>query len=259
MVFRQIIFFISNLIETIKEIIEAMNTFHRFRYVIIDTVEIPDDIPPLIDTEYNNGRKCGYCRQNGHTVRFCNDPDIITYRRELELLIEYHSDNEEINEWMEEKEMLLLQAIFCYERVLCFTRRYTRNDIDRQILQYIREQQILHNITNTMGRNDNHLPLEYTYRYPSFITYAELYKRLSIDIIQSNLAKEPIDCPICLENTNKKIIQTTNCNHDFCRICMTKQLKNAVYRFDRPSCPLCRSEIRKLTNMPYFQSQLEST
>ena len=225
MVFCQIIFFIYNFIynffDTIEEIIEATNTFHRFRYIIIDTVEIPDEtddvsheVPPLINMEYNNGRKCGYCRQNGHTVRFCNHPDIILYRNEADLLIQYYSDNEEINEWIEEKETQLLKAIFCYEGVLSYTRRYRRNDIERRILNYIKK---------------------------------------------SNLAKQPIDCPICLENTEKKIIQTTNCNHDFCRICMTKQLKTAVYRFITPCCPLCRSEILTLTNIPPLQRALESS
>ena len=257
MVLRQIILFISNFIHSIKEIIETMNTFHRFRYIIIDTVEIPDeidDVPPLIDAEYNNGRKCGYCRQIGHTVRFCNHHDIVLYRNELQLLIEYYSDNEEINEWMEDKDIQLLQAIFCYEGVLSYSRRYNRNDIEHRILDYITQQQILHNITNNMGRTDSNLQVTYHNHYPSFITYTELYKQLSIDIIKSNLAKEPIDCPICLENTNNKIIQTTNCNHNFCRVCMTKQLKNSVYRFVTPSCPLCRSEILTLTNMPSLES-----
>jgi len=270
MVFRQIIFFIYNFIynffDTIEEIIEATNTFHRFRYIIIDTVEIPNEItddvshevPPLINMEYNNGRKCGHCRQNGHTVRFCNHPDIILYRNEADLLIQYYSDNEEINEWIEEKNTRLLQAIFCYEGVVSFTRQYSRNDIERRILNYIREEQVLHNITEHMATGSN-LPSIYHHRYPTFITFNELYKQLSIDIIKSNLAKQPIDCPICLENTDKKIIQTTNCNHDFCRICMTKQLKNAVYRFITPCCPLCRSEILTLTNIPPLQRALEST
>jgi hypothetical protein len=261
MVFRHIILFITNLFDTIKEIIEATNTFHRFRYIIIDTVEIPDetdDVPPLINMEYNNGRKCGYCRQNGHTVRFCNDPDIIIYRNEVDLLINYYSDNEEINEWIEEKDTQLLKAIFCYSGILSFTRHYYRNDIERRILNYITEQQVLHNITENMATGSN-LSMTIHHRYPTFITYNELYKQLSIDIIKTNLAKQPIDCPICLENTNNKIIQTTNCNHDFCRICMTKQLKNAVYRFITPNCPLCRNEILTLTNIATFQTALEST
>ena len=120
MVFHQIILFISNLIDSMKEIIETMTTFHRFHYVIIDTVEIPDeidDVPPLVNLEYNNGRKCGYCRQNGHTVRFCNHPDIILYRNELDLLIQYYSDNEEINEWIEEKDFIQYLSPFAQMNV----------------------------------------------------------------------------------------------------------------------------------------------
>jgi len=50
-----------------------------------------------------------------------------------------------------------------------------------------------------------------------------------------------IDCPICFENIEMPNILSTNCNHDFCHVCITKLMKN---NYKRCICPLCREPIR---------------
>jgi len=45
------------------------------------------------------------------------------------------------------------------------------------------------------------------------------------------------DCPICLENIEKKEIVVTNCNHFFHKKCLFESL------IEINRCPICRSTI----------------
>ena len=53
------------------------------------------------------------------------------------------------------------------------------------------------------------------------------------------------DCPICYDSIPKKDMITTNCEHDYCGICLTNYFDSlAVTKV--PSCPLCRKQITQL-------------
>jgi len=49
-----------------------------------------------------------------------------------------------------------------------------------------------------------------------------------------------LECPICYEKLNKENIIKTNCNHYFCKKCISKL--NSLL------CPMCRGNIRKLNS-----------
>ena len=49
-------------------------------------------------------------------------------------------------------------------------------------------------------------------------------------------------CPICLEPLNENIT-TTNCNHQFCSVCLDELMNN-----NKVECPLCRAIIKEYSN-----------
>jgi hypothetical protein len=78
---------------------------------------------------------------------------------------------------------------------------------------------------------------------PLFITIAERFSEYLIETLQNKLVSnlgvpdettidEIIDCPICLESTNK--VSSLPCNHKFHYTCLKEWFK--VNR----NCPICR-------------------
>ena len=94
-----------------------------------------------------NGRRCGFCRMEGHTVLSCDNIEVINGRREVINMINNNIYTSRIiigtiiNEWLIDKSDSLLKAIFCNKRILKFTHNYTREDIEYNIktsLGYVR-------------------------------------------------------------------------------------------------------------------------
>jgi hypothetical protein len=58
--------------------------------------------------------------------------------------------------------------------------------------------------------------------------------------------KEQIFCSICLDNHTKIETVTTNCGHNFCKNCMCENLDHHITANRRPTCPMCRTNVRTL-------------
>ena len=58
--------------------------------------------------------------------------------------------------------------------------------------------------------------------------------------------KEQIYCSICLEEHKKIETVTTNCGHTFCKSCMCENLDHHITTNRRPTCPMCRTNVRTL-------------
>jgi hypothetical protein len=54
--------------------------------------------------------------------------------------------------------------------------------------------------------------------------------------------KEGDDCPICLNPICKSMGVTTNCNHSYCRVCVSELVNNSK----KMNCSLCRAKITNL-------------
>ena len=214
----------------------------------------------------NNGRQCGYCRRNGHTVLRCDNELVINGKREIEDIINNNIYTSRtiieniIDEWLSNKPDLLLKAIFCKIRILKYSYYYNRSDIIEIIKNYVIDK--LYFLRLSEYRNslitlqNNRITIIIPYMVIN--TLRDLYKSLSIKIImtKSKIQHSDKDCPICLDSLEYDNIQRTNCNHEFCRNCLTQTIKGFANRRNNAICPLCRSTIEIIYQNKKFINKL---
>ena len=58
--------------------------------------------------------------------------------------------------------------------------------------------------------------------------------------------KDDMFCSICLDNHAKLSTVTTNCGHEFGKVCMCSHLDHQLSNNRNPTCPMCRTEVRTL-------------
>jgi len=216
----------------------------------------------------NNGRQCGYCRRTGHTVLTCDNEVVISGKREIEDIINNNIFTSRtiveniVDDWLIDKPDLLLKAIFCKIRILKYSYYYTRNDIIEIIKNYVMNKLYflrLSEYRNTLNTVQN-ARITIIIPYNVINTLRDLYKSLSIKIImvKSKLQHSDKDCPICLDSIEYDNIQKTNCNHEFCKDCLTKTIKGFANRRNYAKCPLCRSNIEIIyQNKKFINKSLE--
>jgi hypothetical protein len=220
----------------------------------INNVNQEEDAETELSRE-TNGRRCGFCRQTGHTVLHCDNIDIVNGKRYLNEIITGHTYTSRtivetlINEWLLDKSDLLLKAILASLRLMRYRYNYTRLQLEEIIHNYINnkiyelrlEQYRIIRNRNTLASNT----ITVLIPYRLVTTLRELYNAVNIKIItvKSKIQVENKECPVCLENLQYNNIQKTNCNHEFCKECLTNTIKSYVNRRNNAKCPLCRSNI----------------
>ena len=214
-----------------------------------------------------NGRRCGFCRMEGHTVLSCDNIEVINGRREVINMINNNIYTSRIiigtiiNEWLIDKSDSLLKAIFCNKRILKFTHNYTREDIEDNIKNYINHKlyflrlEQYRAIQNSNNISNATITILLPYRF--ITTLKELYNTLSIRIIvlKTKLKFWNKECPVCLDPLHYNNIQKTNCSHEFCRDCLTNTIKSYVNRRNKAACPLCRSNIELIYQNKKFVNE----
>lgn len=190
-------------------------------------------------------RKCGYCRQPGHTIETCALAYEIgcDHHNRLIELIEHINDinNVEIPIQMYLKDQLKMELIILS--------KYHTN-FNRFIHNLYTNYQITLSQSEFSTKKDQILILTYFY-----LMIAEIIdklknknenKKLKIQTIVIPSQKEiTFLCPICIEEIPDIRRVTTNCNHDLCDICMNKYLE--TLREKEPTCCMCRSSITTLS------------
>jgi len=214
----------------------------------------------------NNGRQCGFCRRTGHTVLSCHNELVVNGKREIEDIINNNVYTSRtiieniINEWLMDKPDLLLKAIFCRIRILKYSYYYTRNDIIEIIKNYITNKLYFLRLSEYRNTVDTIQNARITIIIPYIVinTLRDLYKSLSIKVIMSKLKLQHSDkdCPICLDALEYDNIQKTNCNHEFCKDCLTQTFKGFANRRNNAICPLCRSNIEFIYQNKKFINKL---
>ena len=214
-----------------------------------------------------NGRRCGFCRQTGHTVLHCDNIDIVNGKRYMNEIITRHTYTSRtivetlINEWLLDKCDLLLKAILASLRIMRYRYNYTRFQLEGSIHNYINDRiyelrleqyRIIRN-HNTLATNT----ITVLIPYRLVTTLRELYNAVNIKIItvKSKIQVENKECPVCLENLQYNNIQKTNCNHEFCKECLTNTIKSYVNRRNNAKCPLCRSNIELIYQNTKFVNE----
>lgn len=201
----------------------------------------------------NNGRLCGFCRRTGHTVIRCDDETVINGKRDIEEIINNNINTSRtiveniLNEWLSDKSDILLKAIFCNIRIIKYSYYYSRSDIVDIIKNYVMNKLYflrLYEYRNNQNTVQN-ARLTILIPYTVINTLKALYNILSIQIImaKSKLKYNDKECPICLDSLEYGTIQKTNCNHEYCKDCLTRTIKEFANRRNKAKCPLCRSDI----------------
>lgn len=217
-----------------------------------------NNINEIEETELSretNGRRCGFCRQTGHTVLRCDNIDIVNGKRYINEIITTNAYRSRtivetlINEWLLDKSDLLLKAILASLRIMRYKYNYTRVQLEGSIHTYIDDRIYdLRLEQYRIIRNNNILAsstITVLIPYRLVTTLRELYNAVYIKIITAKpkLQVEHKECPVCLDSLQYDNIQKTNCNHEFCKDCLTNTIKSFVNRRNNAKCPLCRSNI----------------
>lgn len=235
------------------------------------TIDRIDDMPVELH-EQSGGepllrpRRCGFCREPGHTVIHCNNPEVMQHRTEILRMIT-DGDLTNLEEWVTTKETKLLKAVVCPFTAVRYNSQYTRSTLENMIISFVRQrrrtleenitmvrsrniqrdheidsyrQHMHRNIVDYRGRRDNavHTTMMNTARRQENIPIMNIYERLSIDFKvhvaenrddDSRTENYNFECPICYEGCcppNYSI--TTNCNHKFCKACIDNTLKFTI-------------------------------
>lgn len=227
---------------------------HNTRSNNVNANNISEIEEPDLSRE-TNGRRCRFCRQLGHTVLHCDNIDIDNGKRYMNEIINTHTYASRIivetliNEWFLDKSVLLLKAILSSLRVMRYTYNYTRVQLEESIHNYINDRiyelrlEEYRIIRNNNILASSRITLLIPYRLVTTLT--ELYNAVYIKIITAKpkLQVGDKECPVCLDSLQYDNIQKTNCNHEFCKDCLTNTIKSFVNRINNAKCPLCRSNI----------------
>jgi hypothetical protein len=190
-------------------------------------------------------RKCGYCRQQGHTIQTC----ALAYetgRDHHNRIIELIEDIDNIN-----NVEIPIQVYFKYisKMELTILSKYHTN-FNRFIHNLYTNYQITLSQSAFSTKKDQILILTYFYLMIAEIIEEKKNniknKKLKIQTIVIPSQKETtFQCPICIEEIPDIRRITTNCNHDLCDVCTNKYLE--TLREKDPTCCMCRSSITSLS------------
>lgn len=218
------------------------------QYVEVHPLPIEEEAPSTLRRRTN--RRCGYCRVVGHNVTECTNNEATLHTNELEELInDTNTTDDMVHEWLVNKSETFIKVILCKMRIVRFTSHLTHAELENIIIDHMNEiragRNALQNIINTVNhtaneyRNELQLPvLE--------ITDQQVYNKLSITTTEVTNNSEDIICPICFEGVEQEKICKTNCNHEFCKDCMNKSLRDNIIIKNASGCPLCRTRITNL-------------
>jgi hypothetical protein len=101
---------------------------------------------------------------------------------------------------------------------------------------YKKKDQFLVELKNKMEKGEKIKLL-----YNNYLKVTSIFEKKYLDYIFKFTKNKPTsqinDCPICLENIEKKEIIVTECNHCFHKNCLFKSI------IERNTCPICRLNI----------------
>jgi hypothetical protein len=124
-----------------------------------------------------------------------------------------------------------------YFRVQTISRYYERfiqrRSRERETHRIQRERTVIVNpdlLTIIFINNNNPYPIQQQIDYP-------LYK------IEEMEKEEDSCCAVCMETKNKKERLITECNHEFCSLCIGQIIIHSIESSKKIDCPLCRSTL----------------
>jgi len=189
-------------------------------------------------------KRCGFCREEGHIVTFCNSEVVSNGKIQFLSFIEDFYTEDAIDMWLNERPIVLLRAIACSYRIMTFHERIGGREMKDRMIRYILSRQA-RNILLFSAREELENRLHRIGTWIEMPQTTNIYDMLSIKIENHEETPETIQCPVCYDevNENKRIL---NCGHGFCEDCTEGLLKNSIYprtARNHAKCPMCREQI----------------
>ena len=63
----------------------------------------------------------------------------------------------------------------------------------------------------------------------------------------SSIGEEEIQCPLCFDQVSGPDVIRTNCKHSYCGCCIKQLASSSRNKTQKPTCPMCRTDITELT------------
>jgi hypothetical protein len=166
-------------------------------------------------------RKCSYCGNPQHTIRNCDHNSIpILSEFIIKELVYYEPDDQE--NYLFSQPLSTLKMICVILNKPLFPNKYQIIIMLKCVLHMLHDEVVRQNTQNTVTIS-------------------------TIPILAEDITVEE-ECPICMESFSSDKIFTTNCEHKFCIVCLQKHMSSCANTNKKRSCPLCRTQIDKLTS-----------
>jgi hypothetical protein len=206
--------------------------------------------------------KCSYCRDEGHTIRYCGSGKLLYERVKSSAIDHIVLENRTTHGTIHERAKLFYTFLVdCYSVVelkLILYRRECRVNGNKQQLAarfvhsyFITELglcQFPHRITDADRRNIH-----------TYLTYwkdlsegknliKELENKFPINVVMKTVdLEQSFECAICMEEQCPILDQVElGCNHSFCNSCVSIILKNSQNKKTHPCCAVCRAKFEKI-------------
>lgn len=62
-----------------------------------------------------------------------------------------------------------------------------------------------------------------------------------------SIGEPDVQCPLCFDEVSGPDVIRTNCNHSYCGCCIKRLASSSRNKPQKPTCPMCRTDITKLT------------
>lgn len=63
----------------------------------------------------------------------------------------------------------------------------------------------------------------------------------------SSIGEEDVQCPLCFDQVSGPDVIRTNCKHSYCGCCIKQLALSGRNKTQKPTCPICRTDITELT------------
>jgi hypothetical protein len=206
-------------------------------------------------------KKCGHCREPGHTQTHC--PSITQDAEDIHLHLRNIRDTGIGNRELPLR--LFLRMYTVHE--LTILMNHIKVKLNPLILKLVERNKITFQ-ESLMAFKANRIKVLMWYYWYTSLRYKALRRehihavtKRKLDILaksfefETNLAE--FDCPICVDCKPGKERTVTNCNHEVCKMCLDQYLEHQInsVNFPQPSCSLCRTIISTITfaNTDYIE------
>ena len=188
-------------------------------------------------------QRCGYCREIGHNVIRCTDPEVVACKSQLNRMIYEMRPNSDLEQWLSNKSNKMLKVIACGYRILPYSSAVTREDVITTIKNYYIRSRGNRTIDFYINSTEN-ISIVYGRLYLEYLEINEVGEE------NENITRDDIfECPICMEFIeDEKTICKTNCKHEFCQPCIKTTIAKLSIEQTYLPCPLCRTRISTITN-----------